>query len=459
LTNTNNQVVNQLNVDQASIQQVPERRIDDRDPLTGVAHKTVWRGNEEIDGMWKDLTTFLRLTHSNEVEGSKPGYRRRFLGECPIGCGKKLCTRVDGGPWGRVDVECRDCYASGETLVREAFRGYVERHDVPDKPTELDFNTDTDGKRTYRTYTLDDIETFSDIKWLVQNVLQCSTSSLLYGDSNTGKTFIGLDIALRMAMGMTWQGRKVQAGRVLYIYAEGKLGLKPRWQAWKKHFNGTATDNISFIPCPVHLIGNKDELTRTVESLPDKPVLVIVDTFSMCAPDTNENAANEVSRVLEVANYIKRTYSSHVMIVHHAGKNGDYRGSAAFKGNIDTMIELKRDDNDSPICLHCKKQRDGSYFNDIWLELKTVEIGYNETTMEPITSCVVVGTDKRDREHTGTLSQQLLSILVEAGNNGLTYTEWLQLSGLKKNQFNENRTKLVGLSEVTLYADKRYRAN
>jgi AAA domain len=287
---------------------------DDTDSSTGRVDKVVWQGNEYIDGVWIALTPLVRLSKAREQEGSNE-FISRYRGACPFGCkgrdNRTMHIETFSGVRASVRAWCSSCKASGKRLAHDVLKGYTKQAEKPvedNKPIELDFNTDTDGKRTYRTYTLDDIETFSDIKWLVQNVLQCSTTSLLYGDSNTGKTFIGLDIALRVATGMTWQGRKVQAGRVLYIYAEGKLGLKPRWQAWKKHFNGTATDNISFIPCPVHLIGNRDELTRTVESLPDKPVLVIVDTFSMCAPDTNENAANEVSRVLEVANYIKRTY-------------------------------------------------------------------------------------------------------------------------------------------------------
>jgi len=99
-------------------------------------------------------------------------------------------------------------------------------------------------------------------------------------------------------------------------------------------------------------------------------VHLIGEQATLC--DTNENAANEVAKVLVVAMHIKRTYGCHVIIVHHTGKSGDYRGSAAFRGNIDTMIEVSTEGEKSPIRIQCKKQRDGGYFDPIWVQLQIV---------------------------------------------------------------------------------------
>ena len=52
--------------------------------------------------------------------------------------------------------------------------------------------------------------------WLFQGAL-----SVLYGSSNTGKTFVALSIAGHVATGLPWCGNDVRQGPVLYIAAEG----------------------------------------------------------------------------------------------------------------------------------------------------------------------------------------------------------------------------------------------
>ena len=56
---------------------------------------------------------------------------------------------------------------------------------------------------------------------------------MLVGPSNTGKTFIALDMAMSVAAGTDWHGHKVRQGAVLYLATEGSFSFKNRMAALK----------------------------------------------------------------------------------------------------------------------------------------------------------------------------------------------------------------------------------
>ena len=68
---------------------------------------------------------------------------------------------------------------------------------------------------------------------LVGHVLECGTLAELYGDSNTGKSFVALDLAFSVATGCQWHGEAVRQGGVLYFAGEGEGGLYRRKRAWE----------------------------------------------------------------------------------------------------------------------------------------------------------------------------------------------------------------------------------
>lgn len=249
------------------------------------------------------------------------------------------------------------------------------------------------GKKRFKTLSMSEIKQLPSPKFLVPGVLQQIGSSLLFAPPGTCKTFLILDIAFRLAYGMDWQGRKLPQSNVIYIYGEGKTNLKNRIEAWQQYHKQPDTNAIQFICAPVELIPERGFLCETIEDQEKIPGLIILDTFSVCAGDIQENDNSDVARFIAVANYIADFYETHVHIIHHTNKSGDYRGAVAFKGNVNTMISLNREDRNAPIIMHCEKQKDAEEFTDIRLQLKQVEIGFDPDTQLPITSCIIVAAD------------------------------------------------------------------
>lgn len=348
-------------------------------------------------------------------------------------------------------------------IKHEAFRIALETNtkDVP--PNDADFVTEPGGKRAFKEYSLRDVLSLPDIDWLVSGILQRSTTTLVVGSGNVGKTFVWLDVCLNIAYGDKWLNRKTRQGRVLYIYAEGSGGLKQRIKAWLTDHGKSLTDltdQITFIPRPVNLLTNQVELLNTIEKsvkiYGQAPEELVIDTFSMCAGGVDENSNSQVAQYLETASMIKLKYGCHVTIIHHVNKNGSYRGASALRDNVDTMIMLDKDTKEGPIKVTCEKQRDGEFFPTFYLKLKVVELGINTYTLEPITSCVVtLATDDEEEDgNTPVMSekwQKMLQILSIHGS--LTSGAWQKRceeeADIDKNAFNYAVRKMLDKGYIT----------
>jgi len=315
--------------------------------------------------------------------------------------------------------------------------------------------TGKSGKKVFRTLSMEDIENFPDIEYLISNLLQVATVSMLFGESSVGKTFIALALALCVAYGIPWLGRPVKQGKVLYIYAEGRLGLKPRLRAFRKHHGLQPTHNIQFIAAPVHLINERQFLFDTLAEQEGTPTLIVIDTYSNCASGTNQNDQSDVERVLSVCHAIAREYDAHVLVVHHANLTGKYNGSAAFKNHVDTMIEASREGKDGPVTLQCEKPRDSEPFPDIKLQLEIIPLGVHPQSLEPITSCVVVASSEstlteREAETAEQEREKMRAILRE--HKKLSVNKWItecQAVGISKRAYYQHVQHFKDTKEIT----------
>jgi DNA-binding MarR family transcriptional regulator/KaiC/GvpD/RAD55 family RecA-like ATPase len=308
------------------------------------------------------------------------------------------------------------------------WRKFVETSAAPDdQPEDKRFTTDATGKRLLKLSSTEDIYNIPDANYLIAKTLEVSSVSLLYGMSGTGKTFTALHLALSVAHGQYWYGRKVKCGPVWFVNTEGGRSLKKRIKAWYiAHDELEPTDNFKIIPWSLDLREYLQELTDTLDSAREKPVLIVLDNFSMCVAGIDQNKQDEVTPILRSLHAIAEEYGSHVMLVHHTNKEGDFNGTMAFRNHVDAMIELRKEDKadkNSPILFSCQKARDDEPFSDIRTELKSVNMYFDEEEQNFVTSCVTVlcsdgaikAADLSDTE------QNVLDIL---GDRYLPNNEW-----------------------------------
>jgi hypothetical protein len=233
-------------------------------------------------------------------------------------------------------------------------------------------------------------ESAAAIGWAVKHVIPTASIGMMFGGSGTFKSFIALDLALHIAHGLPWLGRRTQAGQVLYIAAEGGAGLWGRIDAWHRE------RGLSWTHAPLYVVPQAVDLTvdawRVVDAaqaVGAQPTLVVVDTLSQTYAG-EENSANEMAAYLrEIGLRFRLLWDCAVLLIHHSGHEATERprGSSAIRGNVDFLLGVFRDEKEMIATVQCKKQKDGDLFGDAEFRLKVVQLGKDEDG-DDITSLV-----------------------------------------------------------------------
>jgi hypothetical protein len=231
----------------------------------------------------------------------------------------------------------------------------------------------------------------------VEGLLIDGTMSVVYGESNCGKTFFALDLALHVAGGTPWRGRDVTKRGVLYLALEGAYGITNRVAAFKKDRANVADLAFGFVPVPLSLRGESGDTMRVIEAAKlaaarlTVPVgLVVVDTLSRALAGGNENASEDMTAFIGQVDLIRAALPAHLAVVHHCGKDAarGARGHSSLRAATDTEIEVSREPGGTTSVARVTKQRDLEGGAEFAFRLEPIELGVNARG-KPVFSCVV----------------------------------------------------------------------
>ena len=288
-------------------------------------------------------------------------------------------------------------------------------------------------------------EAFTPPDELVEGGLTAGDGSVLYGDSNSGKTFFVIDMAAAVARGARWMGRNTEPGLVVYLAAESPASVRGRLQAYQRH-HGVRVPNFAIVQSPIDLFdGDADTeaviaVVRQLERQRGQKVRLIVgDTLARLSAGANENAGQDMGLVVRRFDRIRTACNAHFLLIHHSGKaaaNGA-RGWSGIRAAVDTEIEVT--DSPSGRCAEITKQRDLSTKGErIGFRLDTVTLGTTKWGAAA-TSCVVVPADAPDKPQGKRVS--------EVGGAVLEYLR-TQPAGKKKREVVEHFQPLYDKSAV-----------
>lgn len=300
-------------------------------------------------------------------------------------------------PWPLEDLrrKVENAYRYGErpvgALSPEAEFDPVDQGDAgkPKQPQRLYFKLPRDIKPDL------------DKAALIEDLIDPQAMSVLYGESNSGKTFVALDMAYHVATGKPWHGKRTEQGAVVYVAAEGGKGAEARVEALKRAY-GVDDFPLALVPCPVDLLHPKAdtkpliELIGQVEAQLGPVALVVIDTLSRALAGGNENASDDMGALVKNLDRIRVSTGAHLLVVHHSGKDKarGARGHSLLRAATDTEIEV------ADRVISVTKQRDMDYARPMAFDLKVVELGTNAHG-KAITSCVVVPVDLSARAEFG----------------------------------------------------------
>jgi hypothetical protein len=174
---------------------------------------------------------------------------------------------------------------------------------------------------------------------LVAGLLLSNTKARLSAPSGSGKTWVVLDIAAHVAMGMPWQGREVAHRKVLYVAGEGAPSFDQRITAWEQKHGITA--DIDIVPDAPQIASGDWELF-CAEVSEGGYGFIIFDTQSSITVGLEENSNKDANVALARLDIVRRITGACVLLVHHTGheENGRARGASAWLGGLDTELML-----------------------------------------------------------------------------------------------------------------------
>lgn len=239
---------------------------------------------------------------------------------------------------------------------------------VPDVPSD----------DTFDILTLDELETLPPPSYLVDGFIVDDGLSIFYGDPGSGKSFMTVDLAMRLAMGWEWHGRKTERTGVLYIAGEGVRGLGKRTRGWRlKHgVNGQKDIPFALMPTAAQILdaGERAKLARTIDkaraSLGFDIGLVVIDTVSRSIAGADENTQETMSAFVKACDDIRSHIGGAVIGVHHSGKDKDkgMRGSTVLLGACDATFKVQK--SDLLLTLTCEKQKDDEQPAPVYFDME-----------------------------------------------------------------------------------------
>jgi hypothetical protein len=250
---------------------------------------------------------------------------------------------------------------------------------------------------------------------LVKGLLDQGTASVVFGDTNVGKSFLVLDMAFHISTGRPWAGMKTAKTRVAYLVAEGGSGIHRRALALRDQY-GEAGD-IHFLIAPINLWNSSSDVKDIVDGIRalGDVGLIVIDTVSRALAGGDENSSEAMGAFVSNLTKIQLATKAHVLGVHHSGKDvrRGARGWSGLKAAVDTEIEVLNDNGRRTFT--STKQRDLVGQRAWSFQLRTVTLGLDEDG-DPITSCTVSvaneGANEADRPASvTTLERSVLAAL------------------------------------------------
>jgi len=248
-----------------------------------------------------------------------------------------------------------------------------------------------------------DAEPVIDNNDFVEGVVCDLQSSVFFGKSNTGKSFVVLDMLLHVVLGIPWHGHETEQGAGLYIAAEGAAGIVNRISAFKQyHRLNPEGIPLAVLPRAVNFLdteGHVEQLILTIKEAEkrseQKVKMVVVDTLARSLFGGDENSGTDMGQLITNMDTIIRECNTHVGLIHHSGKDQSKgaRGHSSLRAAIDTEIEITQ--KAGITSAFATKQREMECVKLGDFSLSPVTLGHNKRG-KAVTSCVVTGAVKVD---------------------------------------------------------------
>ena len=325
--------------------------------------------------------------------------------------GKKIRTK------GALDIDHRDARKPEEPCK------FAARFEAA-----LPFESGRDSRPS--KFTLEPFESIQIAtggEWLTKKLIPKKGVGVLYGASQSFKTFVATDFAFSVALGWPWAGRRVTQAPVVYIAAEGAAGLRKRKEGFTRaHRDLPAHVPFSLISAAPNLGTSQDDLRALIASIKGAgvtPGLIVIDTLAQTLGTGDENGGGMIHFVSN-ATALANRFDAFVLILHHIGLGDDKRarGHSSLVAGVDVQILCERKDKALDTMLTWQKLKDEDSNTTLRARLSRVLVATDEDGDE-VSTLVVDGIEDAEplagkpSAHAVPAQQRLLMLVVAEAIN------------------------------------------
>ena len=225
--------------------------------------------------------------------------------------------------------------------------------------------------------------------WLIKNVLPAEGLGVIFGRPGSGKTFSVMDIAMHVAAGIKWRGKKVRKAAVSYVSPEaGRLGVN-RVIGWSRHHGIPWPEGFRLSPAQINLCSDQtdaDALIADIKANQPGCKLVVIDTLNRAMAGGDENSGEDMGRFVALCDHIAKQLTCFVLVVHHSGKDAakGSRGHSSLLGAVSLELEVTKEQG-QPGTIKVTKMRDGEDGAEYGFDIDSVPLGVDEDGEEVTT--------------------------------------------------------------------------
>jgi hypothetical protein len=208
----------------------------------------------------------------------------------------------------------------------------------------------------FRTFSVEELGHLPPKDFLNGTPLVARELNMVYGQSDTYKSFVSLGWACQLAA----------AGlHVVYIAAEGGAGIRARAEAWKRHHDIAALPCLHVMPSNVNLHERKEvegwaEAIGRIPPTGAEVVLVVVDTLQRNFVGGDENSALDNGLFVDGCERVRVRLGCAVLVIHHTTKDGNKeRGGESLRNSCEAVYRTVSPDRKKlAVNLECEKLKD-----------------------------------------------------------------------------------------------------
>jgi hypothetical protein len=237
----------------------------------------------------------------------------------------------------------------------------------------------------------------TDRRYLVKGLIPYPGLTVIWGPPKCGKSFWTFDLAMHVALGREYRGRRIQQGPVVYCCFEGQIGFQARAEAFRQKHIAEDSEDIFFylMPVTLDLVKEYDDLIAAIRECGIDPAAVVLDTLNRSL-NGSENSDEDMSAYIKATDAIRDYFNCSVLVVHHCGINDSRpRGHTSLTGAADARLSVTRDVAKN-IIVEVEFMKDGESADVVVSALEPVDVGIDEDG-DVVSSCVVVEAEAAPR--------------------------------------------------------------